>query len=271
MAAFVRGLSDAFGVTELIFFRMVFTAIVAAIGAYFAHISLKTRYLSAHFVRALLAMMTLSLWFYALQNMDFGACQALAYTTPLFLAFGALVLAAFGKTKASWSLTFVIIIGFIGILLVMQPEFRATELKPALASLVSAILSAAVYVQLKHLGNLGEPSTRIVFYYSTFATIAFGLLWLINPEPRCVLTTESFSGLIGICACAALGQYALTKAYSEGHVLLSSCLSYTTIPISLLIGFSIFEDAMTLLAVIGSLLIVLTSVAATVLTKKDSD
>lgn len=269
MAAFVKLVSDQFGPIELIFYRSLFGVLFIAFMVRGTGVTLKTHRLMDHLLRSSLGILSIALWFFALPRMDFGACMTLTYTTPIFLAAWFIGRALVCHEKAPWKVTGAILAGFAGIVAVVQPSFAADEAVPAMACILLSLIDMAVYWQMKRLGDMGEPSMRIVFYFTVFGTI-FGLLGTCLFEGGLHMPTpENALGLLGIGLMATLGQIAVTRAYAQGNMLLSSCLGFLAIPISAVIGFICFGDRFSAAALLGMLLITVSGLFATVFTKRE--
>lgn len=268
MAAFVKLCSDQLGPLELVFYRSLFGVISIALFVHKSKLSVKTPYLWGHIKRSVLGTLSVALWFYAIGQMTFGTCMTLIYTTPLFMAANFTILAFMRREPAPWMLILSILVGFTGVTVVLQPSFHAGELVPALVCLFVSFIDLLVYWQMKELGNLKEPSWRIVFYFTIFGTI-FGLLGAILFDGGMhVPTGMTIVGILGMGACATLGQICTTRSYAYGNMLLSSCLGFSAIPFSALISYCLFGEAQSVVALAGMSLIIAAGMTASVTTKR---
>ena len=269
MAAFVKTISGQFGPFELIFYRSLFGALlIFCVISRTAGVTLRTSHLKDHFIRSFLGVCSIALWFFALPRMDFGACMTLTYTTPIFMAAWFTGAALVRGTQPPWGVTAAILTGFAGILAVVQPAFAADEALPAMACILLSMVDLVVYAQMRRLGDLGEPSVRIVFYFTLFG-MALGMGGAFIAEGGMHMPTSSTAlGLLGMGLTGTLGQIATTRAYAKGNMLLSSCLGYMAIPFSAVIGLVVFGDRFGLLPALGMSLITAAGVAATVITKR---
>lgn len=150
----------------------------------------------------------------------------------------------------------------------MQPSFEAGYLVPALICLGIAFIDLIVYWQIKQLGELKEPSWRIVFYFTTFGTV-FGLLGsFVIEDGMHMPTLESGAYLVGMGICATLAQICTTRSYAYGNMLLSSCLGFSAIPFSACMSFIFFAEYISWNGLIGMIMIVIAGIFATIYTKK---
>ena len=152
--------------------------------------------------RSVLGTLSVALWFYTLGKLPFGTNMTLIYTTPLFMAANFWILAIIRHERAPWALILSIVAGFAGITIVLQPSFHSEDLIPALICLSVALVDLAVYWQMKELGRLGEPSWRIVFYFTVFGSVfGFAGAWLFEGGMH-LPTGTTLLGILGMGLCA---------------------------------------------------------------------
>ena len=229
---------------------------------------MRTPYLWGHIKLSVLGTLSVALWFYAIGKMTFGTCMTLIYTTPLFMAANFTILAFMRRERAPWVLILSILVGFTGVTVVLQPSFNQGELIPALVCLFVSFIDLLVYWQMKELGNLKEPSWRIVFYFTIFGTVFGALGAVVFDGGMHVPTGMTIVGILGMGACATLGQICTTRSYAYGNMLLSSCLGFSAIPFSALISYFLFGEAQSVVALVGMSLIIAAGMTASVSTKR---
>ena len=250
MSVLVKHASATFSPAELVFYRSAFglVAIWAVIGISHRRVlaPLATLHFEAHFWRGLAGFAALVLFFFALARLPLATAVTLNYTAPLFLAG---LSAWWLRERAGRGLTGAVLLGFVGIVLLLRPQVQGQAWLPALAGLVSGMLAAVAYVNVKQLGRLGEPEWRVVFYFTLLSTVG-GAAWMAvagfhRPQPA------DWPWLIGIGVTATVAQLALTRAYHRGRTLTVGSLAYTTVGFSALYGVLLFGERLPLLAWIG--------------------
>lgn len=267
MAAFVKVCAADLGSFELVFYRSVFGALFIAFFVFTRGQTLKTKHLGMHVVRSFLGVLSIVLWFYALGRMQFGTCMTLIYTTPLFMALNFIILARLKSTRAPWLMTASILVGFVGIICMLKPNFNSDEFIPALVCLGVSLIDLATYWQMKQMGQLKEPSWRIVFYFSVLG-IVFAAVGTMFTGGFHALDSKALGGILAMGLFATLGQICTTRSYAYGNMLLSSCLGFSAIPFSAVMGILLFDDAVEAASLIGMSLILASGVTAAVTTKK---
>jgi drug/metabolite transporter (DMT)-like permease len=250
MGVLVKHSSAHFSSAELVFYRSVFGlfAIWIMIGVNRRQWlkPLATVHWRRHFWRGLAGFSALVLFFFAIARLPLATAVTLNYTAPLFLAaFSAWWL----HERHGRGLVGAVLLGFVGIVLLLRPQVHGQDWLPALAGLVSGMLAAVAYVNVKQLGKLGEPEWRVVFYFTLLATLAGGAWMLIAGFHRPL--AEDWPWLIGIGVTATLAQLALTRAYHRGRTLTVGALAYTTVGFSAMYGMVLFGEALPAQAWIG--------------------
>jgi drug/metabolite transporter (DMT)-like permease len=186
------------------------------------------------------------LFFFALARLPLATAVTLNYTAPLFLA----ALSAWWlREHHGRGLIGAVLLGFVGIILLLRPQVQDQAWLPALAGLVSGVLAAVAYVNVKQLGRLGEPEWRVVFYFTLLST-AGGAAWMAFAgfhRPQ----AQDWPWLVGIGVTATLAQLALTRAYHRGRTLTVGSLAYTTVGFSAIYGVLLFGETLPLAAWAG--------------------
>lgn len=266
MGVCVKLASASYSTAEIVMYR-------GAVGVAFMVVyirlqggSLHTRFPWQHVWRGVIGVTALWLWFYAIGHLPIATGMTLNYMAPIWLA---AILFVGGwwqrQTGFEWGLSASILVSFVGVTLLLRPAFHADQWFPALVGLISGMLSAFAYLQVRKLGQLGEPEYRVVFYFSVTGLLA-GLVGMLAGGGENMHFTHSASGLallLAIGISATLAQVAMTRAYRLGKALVTANLQYSGIVFSSFWGVLIWGDALSWHAWAGILLILCSGVGAT--------
>jgi drug/metabolite transporter (DMT)-like permease len=182
----------------------------------------------------------------------------LNYTSPLFLA---LFLAFWSGERLRGALVFALAVGFVGVVLLLQPTLREDQWLGAVTGLGSGVLAGVAYYNVRNLGALGESEWRTVFYFSLISTLG-GTPWVLASDATRGVGGYGVALLLGVGVFGAVAQLAMTRAYRYGKTLVSASLAYSTVVFSSLFGALIWDEQLPWLAWIGIALIVVSGVLA---------
>jgi S-adenosylmethionine uptake transporter len=266
MGACVKLAGRHYGVSEMLFYRSLIGAVCLLAFVLARGLSLATPHARMHLARGTVGTAAVALWFYATTVLPLGTALTLNYTSPLFLALIVVGFAARAGGRIDWPLMGTVAVGFAGVILVLQPDFAPAQARGAAGGLLSGVLSAIAYWQVKELGERGEPEWRVVFYFSLTGAILGGLGTLPSGFTRHTPSGLLLLGFIGVST--LLAQLAMTRAYGQGRTLTAANLQFSAIVFASLLGVWLFDDRIPLVGWAGIAVIVASGVASTALTPR---
>ena len=253
--------SAQFSAAELVFWRGFVATLL--IGSYILvrRLPLATRHARTHVARGLAGFVSLVMYFYSISLIPLAAAVTLNYTSPLFLA---LLLVLWLKEPVRRGFYGVLAVGFVGVIFLLQPTFERAQWLGAVFGLGSGIISSVAYLNVRRLGELGEPEWRTVFYFSAMATLG-GLPWLLASNPFHAIDLRGWLLLLGVGGFGMLAQLCMTAAYKRGKTLVSASLAYSTVVFSSIFGMVLWDETLPWQAWTGVILIVASGLFATAL------
>ncbi|WP_332848495.1 DMT family transporter [Massilia sp. S19_KUP03_FR1] len=266
MGAAVKMASELYSTSEIVMYRGLVGAVILGGMIVARGLTLRTRYPREHVVRSLVGVISLWLWFYAIGKLPLATAVTLNYMAPIWIA-AALFCAGWWQRKnhVEWPLILAVLMSFVGVTLALQPAVEMKQWFGALAGLVSSVISAMAYMQVRKLGQMGEPEYRVVFFFSLTTTIV-GLAGTFTDGAAPVLHAHTLHGgllVFAIGFCGLLGQMAMTRAYRTGSVLVVANLQYTGIIFSCLWGMFLWGDRFDAIVWLGMGVILVSGIAAT--------
>ena len=206
-----------------------------------------------HLWRGVFGSVSLFGYFYALTHLPLATATMLNYTSPLFLA----VLSTFlMRAHFKPMLLASICIGFCGIALLLRPTFAGTSAAASIVGLLSGFFAASAYVNVRKLGDAGEPEWRVVFYFSVISCALGFLIHRIFYGAFSALTASNWLNLGLMGAAATLAQLAMTRAYHAGNPLVVGSFAYSTVVFSAIVGVIFFNELLPLISVVGIAVII---------------
>ncbi|WP_374605512.1 DMT family transporter [Niveibacterium sp.] len=264
MGACVKLGATRFNAAELVFWRGFVSLLL--IGAWIAwqRRPVMTPMWRTHLARSVSGFVALVLYFLAILTLPLAAAVTLNYTSPLWLAALVAVLAHEPMRRGMWG---ALAIGLAGVAMVLKPSIDPALWYGAVFGLCSGALSSVAYLNVRKLGEAGEPEWRTVFWFSAVCA-AGGLPFALFKPHAGAWTLTDAAILLGVGGFGALAQLAMTRAYRYGKTLVAASLSYTTVVFAAMFGAAIWGERLDPLALGGIVAVVLSGALAGRLSRK---
>ncbi len=247
-----------FSAAELVFYRGFISLLLIYGYMRYAGLPAATPYWRMHVTRSIAGFASLVMYFLAISMIPLATAVTLNYTSPLFLA---LLLAFWQRERVGLLLGLTIIAGFLGVVLLLQPTWRADQMAGGLFGLGSGIVSSIAYLQVRKLGEMGEPEWRTVFWFSLISALA-GLPWMLAESPVHDVDIHGWLLLLGVGGFGAAAQLCMTRAYKQGKTMVVAAFAYTTVAFASLFGYWLWGEGLETIALTGIVLIVASGVMA---------
>ncbi len=270
MGVGVKIASTSFNTFELVFYRGLVSVLFMAVVMRARHTALATPVPGMHLWRGISGVLSLGAWFYAIAHLPLATAMTLNYMSGIwvaaFIVGGALL---YGQSARQGPLLLTVIAGFAGVVITLRPTIEQNQLFAGLIGLLSGMGAAMAYLQVTALGRKGEPEERTVFYFAVVSCMAGGAgMLLFGWSSWGQVTWQAASWLVPIGILASLGQWCMTRAYSQGATLVVASLQYFGIVFAALYSLLLFGDDISVQAWWGMALIVASGIAATILRTK---
>lgn len=250
MDALVKLLAQTYHPFQVAFFRGLFALapiglMVVARGGFRR---LATQRLAGHAIRSVVGVAALLMFFYSFAHMKLADVVAVGFAAPLFIT--ALSVPFLGE-KVDWRRWTAVVVGFLGVVLVVDPG--SGVLQPvALVALSAALFYSLSIIVIRRL-SATESNAAIVFYYSAAAALVCGammpFLWIWPSGPHLALLM-----LVGLLGGSA--QYVMVEAFRWGPVSVLAPFEYTAIFWSLGFGYTVFGETASAEMLAGAAVIV---------------
>ncbi len=258
---FMVKLGKRLDITEISFFRFFFSLVtVMPILLYKGTHLLRTSHMNMHIMRGVIGAIALGLCCFAVNNMPMSVNTTIMFTQPLFFLPLAYFFLKEQVDKYRWLAT---LVGFAGILIVMQPGTDAFQMQ-AFSPLLAALLFAIISIMAKQMIS-SEHSITLLFYFGLVTSIvSFPVMLPFWQTPN--LNELFMLCLLGIGA--NLIQVCIFKAFSAADASAITPVFYTEIGISTFFGFFFFDQHPTLAVLFGASLIIASTFAISVIERR---
>ncbi|MBN8282375.1 EamA family transporter [Zoogloea sp.] len=214
--------------------------------------------------RGVSGTIALMCYFFALGILPLATAVTLNYTSPLFVA---LLLACWFRERVGKHLFAAVALGFIGVVLLLQPTLDPAQWAGALGGLGSGLIASLAYLNVRELGRLGEPEARTVLWFSLI-TAACGLPWALASGSANTVSLKDAAILLGVGGFGGCAQLAMTRAYRYGKTIVSANLAYTTVIFSSLFGVALWDERLPWTSILAILIIIASGVWVSMASRK---
>ncbi|MEY3906548.1 MAG: hypothetical protein RIR59_1371 [Pseudomonadota bacterium] len=208
-------------------------------------ISLKTQRFGAHLRRSFLGAAGMAFTFGSIVLLPLAEATTLGFTIPIFATLlSALIL----RERVGMHRWGAVILGFVGVVIVIQPGSGGFPLTGAIVGLIAAFMVGVISLQLRDLGRTEAPPTT-VFYFSLLSSMMLLALHLA-PLPKGLADAVAWGAgahdlrqwliICGLGLCGGLGQIALTASLRYAPVSTVVGMDYTSLIWSTLYGWLIW-------------------------------
>jgi drug/metabolite transporter (DMT)-like permease len=204
--------------------------------------------------RALTGLTAMYCFFYAIAHLNLAEAVLLNFSAPLFVP---LIAWVWLREPFPPIVGVAVLIGFAGIALILKPDTGLLR-ADALVGVAAGLFAAVSFVTIRRMADT-EPTTRIVFYYTTVAALvsALPLAWAWHAPTWRELALMATAGLL-----ATFGQLLLTRGYGMAPSARVGPFSYTSVVFAAGLGWLIWGEALDAMAMTGAALVAIAGIAA---------
>lgn len=242
---------------DVIFYRNAFALPVILLWIfYLGGLSVvRTRRVGAHAMRGILGLAVMVCTFVALSFLPLAEATAIGFLAPIF----ATILSSFVlKERVRRDQWAALCVGFVGILLIVQPNGQNFSLLGVLTGLAAAFGTAVVSLLLRSLGQL-ENAVTTVFWFTAIATCLTAIPFFAWQDfsARDISWPLIAAGLVG-----GIAQMLITASVRYAPLSMVSPFDYVQILWASCWGYLLFGQGMTGEGIVGAGLIILSGAAA---------
>jgi drug/metabolite transporter (DMT)-like permease len=210
---------------------------------------LRTRRPIEHLVRGFCSAIELLAFYLAISKIPLPTAMSIVSAAPIFgTLLGVIVL----RERLKLDGWVAVMAGFIGVLLVVQPEEGVGSIEGTIAVLTSVVLWSTAQLLARRLSTT-ESNDTILFYYALVGTLltaaALPFVW-VHP------TWLEWAALAAVGVLGCLGQYLLVLAFRFAPLSLIAPFEYSALIWASLYGWIFWGDVLGVLALTGVAIIV---------------
>ena len=212
----------------------------------------KTSRPGLHTFRALAGAAAIIALFIGLRELPLADVVSLTFGGPIFVTVASIFFLSEKVGIKRWSAVF---LGFIGMLLIVQPAFIDLNFY-YITPIIFCIFFACVAISVRSLSKT-EPNYRIAFYFTLLCSI-LGIATIFKGD--WVLPTKIDLAIFIIMGlCGSIANLLLTQSYRLAEASLVTPIKYLSLVFAIVFGFLIWSETPKLLTLFGALLVITSS------------
>ena len=261
MTLCVKNIDNRIPIYELVFFRSLLSLMITLYIINLKKINPWGNNRPLLILRGVLGTLALICIFYAIKNMPLSISTVIQYTYPIFISIFAGI---FINEKITRNLIFALIIGWIGILVILNPtqlSLIKVEINDfsILVAFIGAICTSLAYITVKKL-SFTEDVYVIIEYFPLVSSITLFPIVLINwVTPN----WNEFAWIIGIGLFTQLGQTFLTIGLKNLPASEASTINYLQVLFGSIWGVLFFSEILNINFLLGASLVLLGTIIST--------
>ena len=258
MSVCVKAIGGRIPVTELVFARASMSLIITRLLLFKNKIDPWGYQKKLLFIRGLLGTVALFCIFKALTILPIATATVIQYIYPTFTVICAYFIL---KEYIFKRIVYSIILGWLGIILVSQPELISNNniIETIIAitiAIIGALMTALAYICVRKLSAKEHP--LVIIYYFPLVSIPLSLPFLIN---NFVLPIGiEWCWILGIGLFTQIGQVCITEGLRLIPAGQGTSLNYSQVIFSSIWGLLIFKESISTAVYLGGLCVLISTI-----------
>jgi drug/metabolite transporter (DMT)-like permease len=233
---------------EVMFFRNLFGFAILLPGLIRTTDFVRTRVLGLNVIRGISHVSGMVLWVYALTLIPLATANALMFSSPLFVAVGAIV---FMRERAGIHRWSAIVLGFLGVIVIFRPGEEAASIGALL------VIAAAVFLGVSKLLTkviTRTDSTMAAVFYLNLVMAAAALIPSIMVWKTPTLVHLGWFLALGVVG--TLAHFTMTRAVLHAELTALQPFEFVALIWAALFGFFLYAEVPTMHVFVGGAIIV---------------
>jgi len=209
---------------------------------------LRPHRIGPHFLRAIFSVADIVFFVSAIALTSLANTTTITFSAPLIMT---ILSALFLHETVGWRRWTAVVIGFLGVLIVLQPSGAGLGVASIFG--MGSAVTYAIFLILTRAMTRHEPVPVMILWNSGLVMIFMGI-WMIpfwkTPSP------QEWMWFIAIAVTGAIGQFTTTEGFRVGEASLLAPLQYTSLIWAALFGYLVFKDVPSLTLWVGAAVII---------------
>ncbi|QTD55587.1 DMT family transporter [Parasphingorhabdus cellanae] len=188
-----------------------------------------------HILRSVLGIFAMGLNFWAITLLPLADATTISFTVPIFATLFAALFLREQVGIPRWS---AVLIGFVGVLVVIQPGGDMIPALGASVALAGALVTASVTLVIRMLGRT-ETSIVTIFWFSIYTLPGLAVCAYIYGGGH---DAKTWAYLLGVGIFGAIGQLTITQSLRFAPVSTIMPMDYSALIWATIIGIVVFHQ-----------------------------
>lgn len=252
--AIAKGLVARFDPFQILFVRSVFALPVVAVFVYFSNgaSGFQSGRIRVHALRALLAAGATWLFISSLAELPLAEATSIIFVAPIFVAALSMLLL---KQRVGSSRSIAVCVGFIGVLIVLQPGSETLQMA-SLFAVAAAFLNALVMISARWIDQ-NDGFWTMTFFMTLFYSLICAFT-LVTEWPTARSTDIAL--FIGMAIAGTLGIALISHAFRIADATTVAPFDYTALIWATVLGWIVWGNTPGLAVYIGAIVIIASGV-----------
>ncbi len=202
-------------------------------------------------LRSVAGLLGLSFWYLSVIHLDISKALALSQVMPIFICILSILFLGENVGIYRWS---AIVVGLSGAVIIIDPDSKNWYNIGLLYVFLGTLFASIMFVALRRLG-MTENAVATAFWYNLFGSTIFSI-YCISTLSLHNISSEIWIMLVIIGVMASVQQIFMALSHTYASASSLAPVHYTTIPIGVLIGLLVFDEKIDLNFLIGTFLVV---------------
>ena len=202
-------------------------------------------------LRSVAGLLGLSFWYLSVIHLEISKALALSQVMPIFICILSILFLGEKVGVFRWS---AILVGLSGAVLIINPESESWYSVGLIYIFLGTLFASIMFVSLRRLG-MTENAVATAFWYNLFGSMIFSI-YCVSVHTLNNISLETWIMLVSIGVMASAQQIFMALSHTYASASSLAPVHYTTIPIGVLIGLLVFNETIDLNFLIGTFLIV---------------
>ncbi len=212
----------------------------------------KTSRPGLHAFRAICGALAIIALLYGLRELPLADVVSLTFGGPIFVTIASIFFLSEKVGIKRWS---AVLLGFIGMLLIVQPAFIDLNYY-YIFPIIFCIFFACVAISVRSLSKT-EGNYIIAFYFTSLCTIlGLGSILFVD---WIIPTKIDFLIFVVMALCGSIANLLLTQSYRLSEASLVTPIKYLSLVFAIVFGFLIWDEIPKFLTLLGAALVILSS------------